>query len=159
MRLYKLFLVLFTLYFYAINCQTPPANDDTATALRNGAAINIMVLSNISFGGDGPNTDHPLTFNNGSKNNANDENISLMNDEFHTLTIDWREDQVDYFIDGVLQESFDTNVAMGMSEVIIGFRQLTWAGDFNWTGDHTLVIDYFKIEALNALSTQENQLS
>jgi beta-glucanase (GH16 family) len=118
-----------------------------------------MVLSNISFGGDGPNTDHPLTFNNGSKNNANDENISLMNDEFHTLTIDWREDQVDYFIDGVLQESFDTNVAMGMSEVIIGFRQLTWAGDFNWTGDHTLVIDYFKIEALNALSTQENQLS
>ncbi len=91
--------------------------------------------------------------------NANDENISLMDDEFHTLTIDWREDQVDYFIDGVLQESFDTNIAMGMSEVIIGFRQLTWAGDFNWTGNHNLVIDYFKIEALDALSTQENQLS
>lgn len=48
---------------------------------------------------------------------------------------------------------------MGMSELIIGFRQLTWAGDFNWTGDHNLVIDYFKIEAVNALSTQENQLS
>jgi beta-glucanase (GH16 family) len=48
-----------------------------------------------------------------------------MDDEFHTLTIDWREDQVDYFIDGVLHESFDTNVAMGISEVIIGFRQRT----------------------------------
>lgn len=42
---------------------------------------------------------------------------------------------------------------------IIGFRQLTWAGDFNWTGNHTLVIDYFKIEALDALYTPENQLS
>lgn len=91
--------------------------------------------------------------------NANNENISLRDDEFHTYTIDWREDQVDYFIDGVLQESFTTNVATGMSEVIIGFRQLIWAGDFKWTGVHELLVDYFKIESLSALSTTKTKLS
>ena len=87
--------------------------------------------------------------------NANNEKISLIDDEFHTFTIDWKSDQVDYFIDGVLQESFNTNVAAGWGEVIIGFRQLPWAKDFNWTGTHTLVIDYFKVEYLNALSVDD----
>lgn len=87
--------------------------------------------------------------------NANNEKISLIDDAFHTFTIDWRDDQVDYFIDGVLQESFNTNVATGWGEVIVGFRQLPWARDFNWTGEHTLVIDYFKIEPLSALSVDD----
>ena len=87
MRLHKLFLVLFTLYFQAIYGQTPTANDDTTTALRNGAAINIMVLANDSFGSDGPNTDHPLTFNNGSKNNASANGASIKVDDNGTPTI------------------------------------------------------------------------
>lgn len=86
---------------------------------------------------------------------ADDKSISLIDDEFHTYTIDWREDQVDFFIDGVLQESFNTNVATGWGEIIIGFRNLPWAGDFNWTGSHELVIDYFKIEFLASLSTDD----
>ena len=84
---------------------------------------------------------------------GNGNNISLIDDNFHTYTIDWRTDQVDFFIDNVLQESFNTNVATGWGEVIIGFRNLPWARDFNWTGEHTLVVDYFKIEPLSALST------
>lgn len=83
---------------------------------------------------------------------SNGNSISLIDDEFHTYTIDWRADQVDFFIDNVLQESFNTNVATGWGEIIIGFRNLPWARDFNWSGVHTLVVDYFKIEPLNALS-------
>ncbi|MFY9243015.1 MAG: T9SS type A sorting domain-containing protein [Polaribacter sp.] len=90
--------------------------------------------------------------------------ISLIDDEFHTYTIDWKEDQVDFFIDEVLQESFTSNIATGWSEVIIGYRNLPWAGDFNWTGEHTMVIDYFKIEPLlntlftNSFNNDDNQI-
>ncbi|PQJ80430.1 Ig-like domain-containing protein [Polaribacter porphyrae] len=80
-------------------------------------------------------------------NNLN-EKISLIDDQFHTYTIDWREDKIDFFIDGILQETITTNVATGWSEVIIGFRQLPWAGNFNWSGTHTMIIDYLKIEPL-----------
>lgn len=79
--------------------------------------------------------------------------VSLMDDKFHTYTIDWGLNQVDFLIDGVLQESFNTNIATGWSEIIIGFRNLPWAGNFNWNGIHTLVIDYFKIEPLTTLHT------
>ena len=83
---------------------------------------------------------------------VNGDNISLVDDKFHTYTIDWRADEVDFFIDDVLQESFNTNIAKGWAEVIIGYRHLPWAGDFNWSGSHTMVIDYFKIEPLGAKS-------
>lgn len=90
--------------------------------------------------------------------NSSQKSISLIDDEFHTFTIDWRTEQVDFFIDGVLQESFNTNIAAGWGEVIIGFRNLPWARDFNWTGEHTLIIDYFKVEFLNTLSLDNSTL-
>ncbi len=93
----------------------------------------------------------------GSAKAVKDENghkISLIDDKFHTYTIDWRADQVDFFIDGILQDSFNTNVAVGWAEVIFGFRNLPWAQDFNWTGNHTLIVDYFKITDLSSLSTK-----
>ncbi len=96
-------------------------------------------------------TFHPIV-------DSNKEKVSLLDDEFHTYTIDWAANQVDFYIDDVLQESFNTNVAKGMSEVIIGFRNLVWAGDFNWTGTHTLIIDYFKVQSLATLSTEESAL-
>ena len=91
--------------------------------------------------------------------NENGDKISLIDGEFHTYTIDWRSDEVDFFIDDVLQDSFKTNIATGWSEVIIGYRNLPWAGDFKWSGTHTLVIDYFKVEPLqpkSSLSTSSN---
>lgn len=89
---------------------------------------------------------------------GNDNKISLIDDEFHNYTIDWRSDQVVFFIDGVFQESFSTNVATAWGEVIIGFRNLPWARDFNWTGTHHLIIDYLKIEPLSSLSITSNNL-
>ena len=98
------------------------------------------------------NTEHPFTGTKKAIVNQADEKISLIDDEFHTYTIDWRSNQLDFFIDGVLQETINTNVATGVSEVIIGFRGLPWAGDFNWTGTHTLVVDYLKIEPLEPIT-------
>lgn len=91
---------------------------------------------------------------------GNGQNVSLLDDDFHTYTIDWDYNQVDFYIDGILQESFNTNVATGDSEVIIGFRNLAWAGDFKWTGTHTLVVDYLKIESLaSRLSTGDENIT
>ena len=62
-------------------------------------------------------------------------------------------------VDCVLQDSFNTNIAAGWDEVIIGFRNLSWAKDFNWTGKHYLVVDYFKVQYLNSLSIKDNSIS
>lgn len=87
--------------------------------------------------------------------NQSKKKISLIDNQFHTYTIDWRDNRIDFFIDGVIQETFTTSIALGVSEVIIGFRHLPWAGSFNWTGTHTLVIDYLKIEPLENLTQNE----
>ncbi|MGY6648340.1 Ig-like domain-containing protein [Wenyingzhuangia sp. IMCC45574] len=94
------------------------------------------------------NSGQPFTGTMKAVVNDQNEKISLIDDEFHTYTIDWREDRIDFFIDGVLQETITTNVAEKESEIIFGFRQLPWAGNFNWTGVHTMVIDYLKIEPI-----------
>lgn len=94
-------------------------------------------------------TEVPFTGSQKPVVDANNNKVSLIDDDFHTYTIDWKSDEVDFYIDGVLQESFNTTVATGRSEVIIGYRNLPWAGDFKWTGNHTMVIDYFKIENLD----------
>ncbi len=97
------------------------------------------------------NTYEPFTGSSKPIVDENNNKVSLVDGEFHTYTIDWKSDQVDFYIDFVLQESFNTTIATGWSEVIIGYRNLPWAGDFRWTGDHTMVIDYFKIEPLGGL--------
>ncbi|EAQ43218.1 Ig-like domain-containing protein [Polaribacter sp. MED152] len=94
------------------------------------------------------NSARPFTGTKKAIINDNNEKISLIDDQFHTYTIDWRADRIDFFIDNVLQETITTNIATGKSEVIFGFRQLPWANDFNWSGTQTMVIDYLKIEPI-----------
>ena len=105
------------------------------------------------------NTYEPFTGSSKPIVDENNNKKSLIDDEFHTYTIDWKSDQVYFFIDGILQESFNTTIATGWSEVIIGYRNLPWAGDFRWTGDHTMVIDYFKIEPLGGILSSDLVLS
>ncbi len=94
------------------------------------------------------NSARPFTGTKKAIVNQQNEKVSLIDDQFHTYTIDWRADRIDFFIDNVLQETITTNIATGKSEVIFGFRQLPWAGSFNWSGTHTMVIDYLKIEPI-----------
>ncbi|MAD97384.1 MAG: hypothetical protein CMB99_08670 [Flavobacteriaceae bacterium] len=72
-----------------VNSGIPEATDDTASADQNGAAIDIMVLANDSFGPEGANTDHALTFNNGSTSSASDNGaIITVNDNNTPNTYD-----------------------------------------------------------------------
>ena len=72
-----------------VNTGIPEATDDTASADQNGAAIDIMVLANDSFGPEGANTDHALTFNNGSTSSASDNGaIITVNDNNTPTTYD-----------------------------------------------------------------------
>ena len=109
-----------------------------------------------TWGNANENTNQPFTGTMKPVLNQDNEKISLIDNEFHVYTIDWREDKIDFFIDGVLQETITTSIAKGVSEVIIGFRQLPWAGNFNWSGTHTLVIDYLKIEPLEIITFATN---
>lgn len=102
------------------------------------------------------NTEVPFKGSSKPVVDANNNKKSLIDGEFHIYTIDWRSDQVDFYIDTILQESFTSTIATGMSEVIIGYRNLPWAGDFRWTGYHTMVIDYFKIEPLSPILSTDN---
>lgn len=105
-----------------------------------------------TWGNANENTNKPFTGTAKPVVNRSKEKISLIDNQFHTYTIDWRENSIDFFIDGVIQETITTSIASGVSEVIIGFRQLPWAGAFNWSGSHSLVIDYLKIEPLENIS-------
>ncbi|MFY9241470.1 MAG: Ig-like domain-containing protein, partial [Polaribacter sp.] len=98
------------------------------------------------------NTNRPFTGTKKAVVNGQNEKISLIDDEFHIYTIDWRSNKIDFFIDGVLQETITSNIATNTAEVIFGFRQLPWAGGFNWGGTHTMVIDYLKIEPLEEVT-------
>ncbi|PKV65911.1 putative secreted protein (Por secretion system target) [Polaribacter sp. Hel1_33_96] len=102
------------------------------------------------------NTSVPFTGTKKAVVNQQNEKISLIDGKFHTYAIDWRSDRIDFFIDDILQESINTDVATGVAEVIIGFRDLPWAGDFNWIGTHTLEVDYLKIEPLEPATVAQN---
>ena len=77
------------------------------------------------------------------------QNISLLDDRFHTYTIDWYPDRLQFFIDGIFQHEI-TNVVpqRDYAEAILGYRDLSWAGNVNWTGQKTGLIDYFRVHPI-----------
>jgi len=85
--------------------------------------------------------------------------VSHIDDQFHTYTIDWqhipggdgRNGEIDFYIDDVLQQSISWPVPDSPSEVILGFRQMSWTGPLNWSGTHTMLIDWLKIESIGKL--------
>lgn len=88
--------------------------------------------------------------------NSNGRKISLNDDMFHTYTIEWnhfsggdgRDGKIDFYIDNVLQKTITTPVPNGPSDVIMGFRQMSWTGLLNWPGTHTMLIDWVKVETI-----------
>ena len=47
-------------------------------------------------------------------------------------------------------ETLTEAIAHTKSTVLLGFRELEWAGDFNWSGTQELLIDWFKIMPLDS---------
>ena len=88
--------------------------------------------------------------------------ISLRDDQFHIFTINWRHEggpddrdgRVDFLIDGVPQARIDWPVGRMTTEAIVGFRQLSWAGEFELLpGEtHTLLVDWLRIAPMDAAS-------
>ena len=82
--------------------------------------------------------------------NESGKKISLIDDKFHIFTIDWYKDKIDFYIDGVPQHSITKAVASNASDIILGFRDLAWAGEMKWQGTKTLVIDWLKVTPLQS---------
>ena len=94
--------------------------------------------------------------------------VSHMDDEWHTYTIEWINDhglengpngRCLFYIDGVLQYTIHDMSPDSMSEVLIGYRDLAWAGPDNpigWTGEHTMELDWYRVTPIDYESPNAN---
>ena len=80
--------------------------------------------------------------------NANGQKVSHQDDQFHIYAIEWHSDRVLFFIDGVLQQTIHDPVPDRPTRVIIGLRQMPWAGTPDWEDHQTMLIDWISIEPL-----------
>ena len=51
----------------------------------------------------------------------------------------------------MLQQSISWPVPDSPSDVILGFRQMSWTCPLDWPGTHTMLIDWLKIETIGKL--------
>lgn len=82
---------------------------------------------------------------------AHGTKVSLFEDDaYHTLTVDWLTNRVDYRIDGVLQHTVESwLIPVLPAEVIVGFRRVAWAGEVAWTGTRTMIVDWLAIHPID----------
>jgi len=91
------------------------------------------------------------------KNPVVDENgnkVSVEDDQFHTFTIEWQHyddinGRIDFYIDGAYQTTITDVVGDDLSEIILGYRQMSWTGELDWSGTRTMVIDWFRVSPVN----------
>lgn len=74
--------------------------------------------------------------------------VSHRDGKFHTYAIEWHEDFVRFVIDGVEQAVIDDAVPEGEADLIIGLRQMPWAGQPDWEDYRTMLVDWIAIEPL-----------
>ena len=80
---------------------------------------------------------------------AEGRKLSLEDEDFHTFTIDWFEDKVVFYIDGVHQQTITDVVPDSPGSVIFGMRHMSWTGDLDWEGTRTMIIDWVKVTPLS----------
>ena len=81
---------------------------------------------------------------------ADGRRVSHQDGKFHTYTIEWRTDSVRFVIDGVEQAVIDKVVPQESADLILGLRQMPWAGHPDWEGYRTMLVDWIAIEPLDA---------
>ena len=74
--------------------------------------------------------------------------VSHRDDRFHVYTIEWRPREVRFYIDGVLQDVIDDVVPDAPSTIIFGLRQMPWAGQADWDGSQTMLVDWVSVEPI-----------
>ena len=80
---------------------------------------------------------------------ADGERVSHRDGKFHIYTIEWKPEVVRFYIDGVLQQTIDDIVPDYPSTVIFGMRQTPWAGEPDWKGTQTMLVDWICIEPVS----------
>ncbi len=68
--------------------------------------------------------------------------------QFHIYTIDWRDNRVDFFIDGVHQQTITSLVPDSPSTLYVGMRHMSWTGKLDWTGTQTMIVDWIRVEPI-----------
>jgi len=79
---------------------------------------------------------------------AQSSKVSHRDGKFHIYAIEWRQDSVRFFIDGVEQAAIEDVVPQGPADLILGLRQMPWAGEPDWDGYRTMLDDWVSIEPL-----------
>ena len=74
--------------------------------------------------------------------------VSHQDGKFHTYSIEWRTNSVRFIIDGVEQALIDKVVPQEPADLIVGLRQMPWAGHPDWEGYRTMLVDWIAIEPL-----------
>lgn len=80
---------------------------------------------------------------------ASGENISHQDGQFHVYTIDWRRDRVDFFIDGVHQQTIESLVPESPARLLVGMRHMGWTGRLDWQGTRTMIIDWVRVREID----------
>jgi hypothetical protein len=80
---------------------------------------------------------------------AEGRKVSHRDHQFHIYTIEWRPAEIRFYIDGVLQKTINDLVPDAPSRVIFGLREMPWAGEPDWEGTQTLLVDWITVEPLD----------
>jgi hypothetical protein len=80
---------------------------------------------------------------------ASGQKTSHQDGEFHVYTIDWRKDRVEFFIDGVHQQTIDNLVPDSPARLLVGMRHMSWTGPLDWKGTQTMIIDWIRVAPLD----------
>lgn len=76
------------------------------------------------------------------------QSVSHRDGRFHVYSIEWRNNDVQFFIDGVHQETIPDAVPDKPTAVMFGLRQMPWAGRPDWVGYQTMLVDWVAVEPL-----------
>lgn len=90
----------------------------------------------------------PATLIKAPLRDADGNKVSHRDGLFHVYTIEWARDSVRYLVDGVEQARSMDFVPGRAVTLIFGFRRMPWAGEPDWEGAQTMLVDWVKIEAL-----------
>ena len=74
--------------------------------------------------------------------------VSHQDGRFHIYTIEWKDAEVRFYADGVLQ-AVSEDAPASPARVIFGLRQTPWAGRSDWAGSRAMTVDWIVIEPLD----------
>jgi beta-glucanase (GH16 family) len=71
-----------------------------------------------------------------------------MDGAFHTYTIEWTSGEVRFYIDGIHQHTAKNRAPDSPADVIVGLREVAWAGRPQWKSGQEMLVDWVAVEPL-----------